>query len=95
MGLPILTALLGVGIGFGLVDLLSHLLTVPTFGPELMAMIGLGVGIDYSLFVVTRYRNGLHHAMTPRDATITALQTSGRAVTFAAARSSSRCSACS
>jgi RND superfamily putative drug exporter len=83
MGLPILTALLGVGIGFGLVDLLSRLLTVPTFGPELMAMIGLGVGIDYSLFVVTRYRDGLHHGMTPRDATITALQTSGRAVAFA------------
>jgi RND superfamily putative drug exporter len=83
MGLPILTALLGIGVGVGLVDLLSRLLTVPTFGPELMAMIGLGVGIDYSLFVVTRYRDGLHHGMTPRDATITALQTSGRAVAFA------------
>jgi putative drug exporter of the RND superfamily len=83
MGLPILTALLGVGIGFGLVDLLSRFLTVPTFGPELMAMIGLGVGIDYSLFVVTRYRGELHRGMTPRDATITALQTSGRAVAFA------------
>jgi RND superfamily putative drug exporter len=83
MGLPILTALLGVGIGFGLVDLLSRFLTVPTFGPELMAMIGLGVGIDYSLFVVTRYRSGLHGGMTPRNATVTALQTSGRAVAFA------------
>jgi RND superfamily putative drug exporter len=83
MGLPILTALLGVGIGFGLVDLLSRVLTVPTFGPELMAMIGLGVGIDYALFVVTRYRDGLHREMTPRDATIVALQTSGRAVAFA------------
>jgi RND superfamily putative drug exporter len=83
MGLPVITALLGVGIGFGLVDLLSHLITVPTFGPELMAMIGLGVGIDYSLFVVTRYRDGLARGRSPRDATIVALQTSGRAVTFA------------
>ena len=83
MGLPILTALLGVGIGFGLVDLLSRVLTVPTFGPELMAMIGLGVGIDYALFVVTRYRDGLARGRTPRDATIVALQTSGRAVLFA------------
>jgi RND superfamily putative drug exporter len=83
MGLPILTALLGVGIGFGLVDLLSRALTVPTFGPELMAMIGLGVGIDYSLFVVTRYRDELNRGQTPRDSTIIAMQTSGRAVAFA------------
>jgi RND superfamily putative drug exporter len=83
MGLPIITALLGVGIGFGLVDLLSRLITVPTFGPELMAMIGLGVGIDYALFVVTRHRDGLRLGRSPRDATVTALQTSGRAVTFA------------
>jgi RND superfamily putative drug exporter len=83
MGLPIVTALLGVGIGFGLVDLLSHLITVPTFGPELMAMIGLGVGIDYALFVVTRYRDGLARGRAPREATIIALQTSGRAVLFA------------
>jgi putative drug exporter of the RND superfamily len=83
MGLPIITALLGVGIGFGLVDLLSRAITVATFGPELMAMIGLGVGIDYALFVVTRYRDGLARGRTPRDATIVALQTSGRAVLFA------------
>jgi RND superfamily putative drug exporter len=57
MGLPVITALVGVGIGFGLVDFASHGLTVPTFGPELMAMIGLGVGIDYALFIVTRYRS--------------------------------------
>jgi len=83
MGLPVITALLGVGIGFGLVDLLSRVITVPTFGPELMAMIGLGVGIDYALFVVTRYRDGLARGRTPREATIVALQTSGRAVLFA------------
>jgi RND superfamily putative drug exporter len=83
MGLPIITALAGVGIGFGIVALLSHVLTVPTFGPELMAMIGLGVGIDYALFVVTRYRQGLTEGRTPREATVVSLATAGRAVLFA------------
>jgi putative drug exporter of the RND superfamily len=83
MGLPIITALVGVAMGFGIVDLLSHLLTVPTFGPELMAMIGLGVGIDYALFVVTRFRQGLTEGRDPRDATVVALSTAGRAVMFA------------
>jgi RND superfamily putative drug exporter len=83
MGLPIITALAGVGIGFGIVGLLSHVLTVPTFGPELMAMIGLGVGIDYALFVVTRYRQGLTEGRSPREATVVSLSTAGRAVMFA------------
>jgi RND superfamily putative drug exporter len=82
-GLPIITALVGVGIGFGIVALLSHVLTVPTFGPELMAMIGLGVGIDYALFVVTRYRQGLGEGREPRDSTVVSLSTAGRAVMFA------------
>ena len=82
-GLPIITALVGVGMGFGIVDLVSHFLTVPTFGPELMAMIGLGVGIDYALFVVTRYRQGLSEGREPRDATVVSLSTAGRAVMFA------------
>ncbi len=82
MGLPIITALVGVGLGFGVVDAASHVLTVPTFGPELMAMIGLGVGIDYALFIVTSYRAALADG-TPRDAVISALSTAGRAVLFA------------
>jgi RND superfamily putative drug exporter len=82
MGLPIITALVGVGLGFGVVDAASHVLTVPTFGPELMAMIGLGVGIDYALFIVTGYRAALADG-TPRDAVISALSTAGRAVLFA------------
>jgi RND superfamily putative drug exporter len=59
MGLPILIALIGVGMGFGIVFAASHALTIPTFGPDLMAMIGLGVGIDYALLIVTRYRQEL------------------------------------
>ncbi len=64
---------------------LSHLITVPTFGPDMMIMIGLGVGIDYALFVVTRYRQGLAEGQPPRAATIMALSTAGRAVLFAGA----------
>ncbi|MGD0702638.1 MAG: MMPL family transporter [Trebonia sp.] len=83
MGLPILTALGGIALGFAAEELISHALTVPTFGPELLIMIGLGVGIDYALFIVTRYRQGLHDGMDPRDAVVLALATSGRAVLFA------------
>ncbi|HEY2507819.1 MAG TPA: MMPL family transporter [Streptosporangiaceae bacterium] len=83
MGLPILTAILGVGIGFGILEALSHLLTVPTFGPDMMVMIGLGVGIDYALFVVTRHRQGLADGLAPRQATVVALVTAGRAAAFA------------
>ncbi len=83
MGLPIITALAGVGVGYGVVALISHLLIDPSFGPELMAMIGLGVGIDYALFVVTRYRQGLGEGLSPRDAVIRAMSTAGRAVLFA------------
>ena len=83
MGLPVLTALAGVGLGFGVVDAASHVLTVPSFGPELMAMIGLGVGIDYALFIVTRYRQQLTEGMAARAAVTTAMSTAGRAVLFA------------
>ncbi len=83
MGLPILTALFGIAVGFALEDLLSHLLNIPVFAPELLAMIGLGVGIDYALFIVTRYRQGLFEGRSPRQAVVTSLATSGRAVLFA------------
>ena len=85
VGQPILTALAGLGVGFGILVGLSHLVTVPTFGPDMMIMIGLGVGIDYALFVVTRYRQGLAEQRPPREATIVALATAGRSVLFAGA----------
>ena len=56
MGLPIVTALFGLGTGLGLIGLLSQVLSMPDFSSELALMIGLGVGIDYALFIVTRYR---------------------------------------
>jgi RND superfamily putative drug exporter len=83
MGLPIITALFGIGIAFALLDLLSHVITTPVFAPEMMAMIGLGVGIDYALFIVTRYRQGLAEGRSPRQATTVSMATSGRSVVFA------------
>jgi putative drug exporter of the RND superfamily len=83
MGLPILTALFGVAISFAVIDFLSHGINMPTFAQELAAMIGIGVGIDYALFVVTRFRQGLHDGMEPEQAIVASLETSGRAVLFA------------
>jgi len=83
MGMPLLTALFGIAIGLALVDLLSHVLSVPDFATQLAAMVGIGVGIDYALFIVTRYRQGLHDDLDPRAATILAVDTAGRAVLFA------------
>ena len=83
MGLPIGVALFGVGIGAGIITLLSNVISVPDFAVTLGAMIGLGVGIDYALFIVTRYREGLKTGQTPEEATVTALDTAGRAVVFA------------
>ena len=83
MGLPITVALGGVGAGLGLIVILSNVIKIPDFTTFLGAMIGLGVGIDYALFIVTRYREGLHAGRSPREATITAMDTAGRAVIFA------------
>ena len=83
MGLPIAVAVGGVGAGLGLIVLLSNTIKIPDFTTFLGAMIGLGVGIDYALFIVTRYREGIHAGRSPRQATITAMDTAGRAVLFA------------
>jgi RND superfamily putative drug exporter len=87
MGLPIVTALLGLGTGLGLIALFTHVVDTPNFSSELAAMIGLGVGIDYSLFIVTRFREAY---ATPgpsfgdvRESVVQAMDTAGRAVLFA------------
>ncbi|MEZ5078475.1 MAG: MMPL family transporter [Solirubrobacterales bacterium] len=84
MGLPIATALFALGVGLSLVTLGTHVFDTADFAPVLALMIGLGVGIDYALFIVTRFRNGLSAGMEPREAAITATNTAGRAVLFAA-----------
>ena len=84
MGLPIGTAIMGLGAGMAIVGLLSKGMSVPEFGPQMTAMIGLGVGIDYALFIVSRFREHLHLGEDPETATVAAVDSSGRAVIFAA-----------
>src|SRR4051812_20978937 len=83
MGLPILTALIGIAISLAGVSILANVFTTPSFAPQVAAMIGLGVGIDYALFIVTRYREALHRTNQPEAAVVEAMTTSGRAVVFA------------
>ncbi len=83
MGLPILTAVFGIAIGLSGLSLLQHVFPAPSFAPILATMIGLGVGIDYALFIVTRYREALAAGRTPEEAVVTATATAGRAVLFA------------
>lgn len=83
MLLPIVVALAGVGTGLIGTMLLSHVTDVPEVAPLLGSLIGLGVGIDYALFIVTRHRRGILRGMKPEESAVTALNTSGRAVLFA------------
>ena len=83
MGLPILTAALGVGIAVAGVGIWSYFVNMPSFVTSITGMIGLGVGIDYVLFIVTRYKDELHGGMTPHAATVRSISTAGRAVVFA------------
>jgi RND superfamily putative drug exporter len=87
MGLPIVTALFGLGTGLGAIALFTHVVNTPNFSSELAAMIGLGVGIDYALFILTRFREAY---ATPgptyqdaRESVVQAIDTAGRAVLFA------------
>jgi RND superfamily putative drug exporter len=81
--LPIVTAIAGVGGGLMAIAPLTHTINVVDFAPILGALIGLGVGIDYALFIVTRHRRGLQAGLTPEQAAVKAIDTSGRAVLFA------------
>jgi len=81
--LPIVSALLSLGTAVGLIGLLSHVLKMPVFSIELVLLIGLGVGVDYALFIVTRHRQGLLAGMSTEESIVNAVNTSGRAVMFA------------
>ena len=83
MGLPILSAVLGIGIGIAIIFLSANFLNVPDFTPTLASMIGIGVGIDYALLIVTRFRQHLHAGDDPESSVVTALVTAGRSVLFA------------
>ncbi len=83
MGVPILLALLSVGVGLLFITLAAGVTNFNTITPTLATMIGLGVGIDYALFVVTRFRQALHDGASAEDAAAIATATAGRAVIFA------------
>ena len=81
--IPLFVAVVGLGIASGGVSLFSHIFTTAQFAPILAALVGLGVGIDYALFIVTRFRQGIHGGLSVEEAVKTSVKTSGRAVLFA------------
>ncbi len=83
MSVPLITALMALGVGIGSIGLASHFLSISTFSPIIGALIGLGVGIDYALFIITRYRSGLIAGLSPEESAVKAINTAGRAVLFA------------
>jgi putative drug exporter of the RND superfamily len=83
MCLPLLSALASLGTAIGVIELLSHVLKMPVFSTELVLLIGLGVGVDYALFIVTRHRQGLIAGNDVESSIVNSVNTSGRAVLFA------------
>jgi RND superfamily putative drug exporter len=81
--LPLISALIAIGLGTSIIGILTHAVKVPQFGPILATLVALGVGVDYALFIVSRHRNGLLAGRTPEEAAVVALNTSGRAVLIA------------
>jgi RND superfamily putative drug exporter len=82
-GLPLVIAGFGLGVALGGVWLMANVIDVPDFGVQIATMIGIGVGIDYALFIITRYRSALAEGREPRQAVELAGTTAGRAVVFA------------
>jgi uncharacterized membrane protein YdfJ with MMPL/SSD domain len=81
--MPVLTAVVALATGVGLIGLLGHVIDIPVVAPTLAAMLGLGVGIDYALFIVFRYRDELHGGAGVHEAVARSMATSGSAVVFA------------
>ena len=81
--LPLISALVAIGVGTSIVNILTHAIAIASWVPLVAVIVALGVGVDYALFVVSRHRNGLLAGQTPEDAAVTALNTSGRAVLLA------------
>ena len=83
MGLPVGMAIFGLALGISSMSLVAHLIAIPSFAPQLATMIGLGVGIDYALLLVTRHREHLARGLPVVEAAAQAVATAGRAVVFA------------
>lgn len=84
-GLTMLAALFGIGSGLALTFLIGYVIPAPSFSPIVATLLGLGVGIDYALFIVTRYREALSEGAEPEQAVVVALARAGRSVLFAGA----------
>jgi RND superfamily putative drug exporter len=85
MTIPLIVTFTSLGVAMTIVLLLSSAFNIATFGPTLAVMIALGVGIDYSLLILNRFRDERRHGVEVREATLTALDTAGRSVLFAGA----------
>ncbi len=83
MALPLIAAVVALGTATFAIDLFSHVVSIAVLAPTLAALIGLGVGIDYALFIITRHRDGLRAGLSPEEAAVRSLNTAGRAVLFA------------
>ncbi len=83
MGLPIGMALFGLAIGVSSMSLVTYLIDIPSWAPTIASMVGLGVGIDYALFLVTRHREFLARGLSTSEAAGRAVATAGQAVIFA------------
>ncbi|MCU4184522.1 MMPL family transporter [Acidiferrimicrobium sp. IK] len=81
--MPLLAALIAIGIGTSLITLLTHVFTIASFADQLSVLIGLGVGVDYALFIITRHRAGLIEGRGIEESAAVSVNTSGRAVFFA------------
>lgn len=81
--LPLISALMGIGVATGIVDILSHAMSIASWEPQVATLVALGVGVDYSLFIVSHHRSALLAGHTPEESAIIALNTSGRAVLLA------------
>jgi RND superfamily putative drug exporter len=84
MILPLLSAMLALGAALATIAFLTHFISIPNFAPQLAALIGIGVGIDYALFVITRHRTNLRKGMAIEESVYKSFDTAGRAVVFAA-----------
>ncbi len=83
MAMPLASALVALGTAISVIGLVSKVMTMPVFSTELVLLIGLGVGVDYALFIVSRHRQGLQAGRDVGESVELAIDTSGRAVLFA------------
>jgi RND superfamily putative drug exporter len=83
MALPLISAVFALGTAIETIGLMSHAISIDAIAPTIAALIGLGVGVDYALFIVTRHRGGLRSGLDPEESAVRALRTAGRAVLFA------------